>query len=307
LVANVGRVVAQGPAATLFALQFLPKAKPFSVPAAGGTGGTVMLYPGQRLADGSIVIGKLDGIHIYVANGDKVHESIASTFVARTLLLNDISSRIQQSMWLVTVGEAELEFIFVVSATLVGTIGTALAVSEFVCAMVDEYYQHKREVDLVMSHLRSIVRILERVRVTCPVLFDYLLRAFTGTAANAAKRAWQGITPKDMAYFAGKFTAYAIKSGGSFTHGLKEAVVWTAALRSPGIAGRSFATEVDKTAARLRSLGQTAIGREQLLEVAKDSCVLKPEVQAMLKDLSLRLHAMAQNLDFFFEVASPSM
>ncbi len=304
---NIGRAIKHGNEATRFALDFMPKARPFSVPAAGGTGAGIMLYPGQRLSDGGIIIGKLDGIHIYVARDGTIYESVASSFSSRTLLLNDVSNRIQRSMWLATIAGAELEFVFVVAATLLGTVGTALAVSEFVCEMVDEYYEHKREVDLVYSNLRPIVKVISGFRTTCPVLFDYLVLVFLGTAGNALDRSWQGITAKDVAYFAGKFVAYAIKSGGSFAHGLKEAVVWTALIRSLGIAGRRLATEAEKTATRLRSFGQTAIGRQTLLKVAGDACVLKPDVQAKLLELTSHLEELSKNLGPFLKVVSPSI
>lgn len=304
---NIGRPIRTGTQATLFALDFMPKAKPFTVPAPGGTGVPVMLYPGQRLLDGGIVIGKLDGVHIYIAREGKIYESLASAFVSRTMLLNDVSSRIQRSMWLATVGEAELEFIFVVCATLVGTVGTALAAGEFLCSKIDGYYEHKRAIDVVSQNIRPIVYALSRFRTSCPVLFDYLILAFLGTAGNALDRAWQGITLKDVAYFVGKFVAYAMKSHGNFALGLTEAVRWTTVMRSLGITGGSLVTELEKTAAQLRSLGQTAIGREQLSRLASSACVLRPDIQHALQELCRHLDSVVKNLGPLLQVASPKI
>lgn len=304
MTANLGRLVASGPAAAILGLQLMSKAKPFVLPAAGGTGAPVWVYPSQRFADGSVMIGKADGIHVYVANGGSIYESPASTFLSRTLLLNDVSARMQRSMWLATLGEAELEFIFVTCATLVGTLGTAVAIGEFVCEVADKYYEHKHDVDLIAANLRPIVATLVAIRVLCPTLFNYLVRAFLGTAANAADRAWQGVTLKDVAYFAGKFAAYAIKSRGNFALGLTEAVKWTALIRSAGIGSRSLVAEAEKLAQRLRALGHSAIGREQLMNLANDACLSKAEVQALLRGLSVQVDVVVRGLGPFLLVVS---
>jgi hypothetical protein len=204
-------------------------------------------------------------------------------------------------------GEAELEFIFVVCATLVGTLGTALAVGEFVCETIDHYYAHKSEIDVVSQHILPIVLAISRFRLSCPVLYNYLILAFLGTAGNALDHAWQGVTLKDVVYFAGKFAAYAIKSHGNFALGLKEAVIWTTLIRSLGITGRSFIIEAEKTAARLRTLGQTAIGREQLERLALSACILRPDIQAELQRLIVHLDLVLRNLGPFLEVVSPKI
>jgi hypothetical protein len=304
---NIGRVVREGPAATIFALKALAKAGPFTIPAAGGTGTPLKLYPGQRLSDGGVILGNLDGIHIFVARDNKIYESIASSFASRTLEINDVAHRAQSSAWLETLGKAEGEFIFVTAATLVGTIGTAVAVSQFVCGLTDQYYNHKREIDLVRQYIAPIAAAIAKFRKSCPVLFNYLVQVFIGASGDALGHAWQGVTLEDVAYFAGKFAAYAIKSRGDFALGLKEAVHWTMLIRSAGIGTRSLAVELEKTCARLRALGKTDVGRKELEDLANSACVLKPETQQSLQHLTHNLEILVRNLQPFLEAVSPSM